>query len=130
MHYKLGLLVSVIIGVLVATFPFYADKISGYLWNLNANANGKISETTYVIQGTIEEVDVNKLAIVVNGVEIKVLGIWITSNGTEVESKDLLELLKPGDEITAVYSQRGKWGYVLEEILIETTGERYIKLYW
>ncbi|MEB3759818.1 MAG: hypothetical protein GSR72_07725 [Desulfurococcales archaeon] len=127
MGYKLGLAISIIIGVLVATFPLYSDNISGYIWNLNTSSSSEGSETTYTLQGTVEEVDVNESIIVVNGVEIKVLGAWITPNGTEIESQDLLKLIKPGDQVTVVYSQRGKWSYKLEEITIEPTGEHYVK---
>ncbi len=127
MSYKLGLAISIIIGILVAAFPLYADNISSYIWNLDTSSSSEGSETTYSLQGTVEEVDINESIIVVNGVEIKVLGTWITPNGTEIESQDLLELIKPGDQVTVVYSQRGKWGYKLEEITIESTGEHYVK---
>ncbi len=138
MHYKLGLTISIIIGILVAIFPLYADSISGYLWSKDStgtrgschsldNTFSDESEMTYIIQGTIEKVDLDRSILIVNGTEIRVLGTWITPSGTEINSLSLLELIRPGDQVTAICSHRGKWGYKLEEITVISTEEHYVK---
>ena len=126
MNYKLGLALSIVIGVLVATFPLYSDSLSGYLWS--SRTNTKEDEEAYTIKGNVEEVNVNEMTITVNGVEIKVLGTWLTPNGTEIESQNLLALIKPGDRVTVVYEKRGRWGYKLLEITLEQTGEHFVKI--
>lgn len=133
MGYKAGLAVAVAIGVAVAAFPLYAGLVAGHLWSWSPPApggrGGEEAESTQVVQGVIEAVDFDRMVIVVNGLELRVLGSWVAPNGTEISAYDLLGLLKPGDRVTVAYSQRGRWGYVLEEITLESTGERFTRLH-
>ncbi|MEB3799473.1 MAG: hypothetical protein LRS45_04000 [Desulfurococcales archaeon] len=127
MGYKLGLTISVIIGFLIASFPLYADTLSSHLWNMSLNEYSEESRGTHSMHGTIEKVDLENSEITVNGIVIKVVGTWTAPNGSVIESSDLLQALSPGDSVIVKYSKRGRWGYMLDEITVERTGEHYVK---
>ncbi|MCE4620433.1 MAG: hypothetical protein F7C33_05350 [Desulfurococcales archaeon] len=129
MGYKLGLAISVIIGVLVAAFPLYVSYLSSYVWSQTSyTGRGEESrENIHTLEGVIEKVYSNESEIEVNGIVLKVNGAWLTSNGEVISSSELLQYLKSAEKVIVKYGQRGRWGSVLEEIAIVDTGERYTR---
>ena len=129
MGYKLGLAISIVIGVLVAAFPLYASYLSSYVWSQTSyTGRGEEGrENIHTLEGVIEKVYTNESEIEVNGIVLRVIGEWSTSNGEVISSSELLQYLKPGEKVIVKYSQRGRWGSVLEEITIVDTGEHYTR---
>ena len=125
--YKLGLAVSIVIGVLVAAFPLYADHLAGYIWSLPAGGE-EGGEEAYTLQGVVEEVNINESYIVVDSHRLWVTGTWQAPDGSEITSEQLLARLSPGMRVTVEYTRWGRWGYRLVQITIEDTGERYTRL--
>lgn len=125
--YKLGLAVSIVLGVLVAAFPLYAGYLAGYIWS-QSTGWGSHEEEAYTVTGTIEEVDPDESIIVVNGVRIKVTGTWLAPNGSAISSEDLIARLRPGMTVSAEYTKWGRWGYRLVELTIVDTGEKYSRI--
>ncbi len=128
-RYKLGLIASIIIGILIAFFPLYADALSGRLWHYSSTATSatgeRPSERISEIEGRVDAVYAEESTIVVSGVSIRVTGTWLGPDGKELDAEDLLSLLQPGEEVRATYTLRGRWGAFLEEITILPLGETY-----
>ena len=131
LNYRYGLIVSIIIGTAIALFPLYGDKLSNYLLTWSAYDHDVSCEETgslYTLRGIVENIDIAQSKININGIEIRVVGLWLAPNGTYIEAQQLLAMIKPGEKVRATYSKKGKWGFMLEEIVIEDTGERYVRL--
>ncbi|MDK2384752.1 MAG: hypothetical protein QI199_08135, partial [Candidatus Korarchaeota archaeon] len=121
---KTGLAVSVVIGALLAAFPLYADRLTGYIWGAgSAEAEGRKGRGGYggeplSISGTVGLVDKAEHLVVVDGAHIKVIGLWKLSGSMsgEVEAEELLSMMCPGEPVIVVAVRQGKWGIRAVEI--------------
>ncbi|AEM38894.1 hypothetical protein Pyrfu_1026 [Pyrolobus fumarii 1A] len=138
MSVKLGVVAAIVVAVLIAAFPLYADALRPFIWQHYAETReggygwrGGESEATstavatyepgeeVTITGVIEKIDVNEGSVTVNGEKIIVRGTWIveTPEGKkEVYFDELLTMLKPGEKASIKCRVSGKWGLIALEI--------------
>ncbi len=103
-----GLAVAVAIGVLVALFPLYSDRVADKLWT---PGGGEAEELR--VRGTVESLDPEAGVLRVSGVELAVKGSWTLQLGgevREVESSELLSMLGEDTYVEVVYKETGRWG--------------------
>jgi len=115
----IGLAIAVTIGVAIALFPLYADKLASYMWSYNQNFREE-SEATERIHGVVQAVYPGRLAMVVDGKTIAVRGYWVVkAGGTEREiwaGNLLSKYIHPGMKVTVEYKESGRWGTVAQAI--------------
>lgn len=117
-----GLAISVAIGLAIAFFPFYADKVAPHLWSYSGTTRGEEygGEGLEKVEGIVESVDATEGALVVDGKRITVRGEWTveTNSGTTtMEWSELLSsIVKPGDRVAIECTRTGKWSLMAEEI--------------
>ncbi len=114
-----GLAVAVAIGVAIALFPLYADKLAPYMWSYNPNFREE-GEATERIHGVVQAVYPDRLVMVVDGKTIAVRGYWVVKAGgaeQELWAGDLLsKYIHPGMKVTVEYKESGRWGAVAQAI--------------
>ena len=114
---KLGLVISIIIGSIIALFPLHSNAITTYIWS---EAEHTDNEDTYIVRGSINCIDLNNSILIVNGVRVLVRGYWIIEGGDEtLYSSEVLPMLQEGLYVTVEYSESGRWGFVAEMIVVE-----------
>ena len=115
-----GLAAAVAIGVVIALFPLYADRLAPYMWSYNPNFQEE-SETTERIHGVVQAVYTDRLTIVVDGKTVSVRGYWVVkTDGVEQElwAGDLLsKYIHPGMRVTVEYKESERWGAVAQAII-------------
>jgi len=114
--YKGLLVAAIIVGLLVAAFPFYVDYVKGYA-PIYYSGGEEEEEETYVVKGVVESVDAAQGVIVVDGKSILVKGEW-SGEGETLYYSDLLAKVKPGMSVTVYCRYSERWGYMAEEIVL------------
>ncbi len=128
MRVRIGLIVAVAIGIIIALYPLYAYHLTSYIWTMpearGAEGEGYAAgENTIEVSGIVESVNASTGYITVDGKEIRVIGTWTGPNGETLEASQLLEEIKPDSTITVYAVERGRWGLVAEKIVIPGEGE-------
>ncbi|MEB3807241.1 MAG: hypothetical protein GSR73_06975 [Desulfurococcales archaeon] len=127
MNLKIGLFISILIGIVIAAFPLYSDRLAPYIWSYSSTGEEE-SENVKVISGVIENIDIAALSITVDGKSIRVSGTWLdTSTNEELNSTTLLELLQPGYHVKVSYTEKGRWGSMAEEITVNELGKTFTR---
>ena len=115
----IGLAIATAIGIAIALFPLYADKVAPYLWSYNPHAQEE-GEATETLHGVVQAVYPDRLTIVVDGKTIAVRGYWeVRVDGKEYEvwAGDLLaKYIRPGMRVTVEYKESERWGAVAKMI--------------
>lgn len=112
--YKTLLIISIIVGIIVAAFPLYVDYIRkaipfGVVYNKY--------EEEYTISGKIQAINIAQGILVVDGKNILFKGWWY-DDGESYHGTDLLTKLKVGDKVTIYCTYSEKWGYMAEKIVM------------
>lgn len=118
---RIGLITAIALGIVVALFPLYSDKVAPYLWSFNPNVQEKTGEAEGTVHGVVKEVDPNNLYIIVDGKRIAVRGYWtVEANGAKHENVwagDVIsQYIKPGMKVAVEYKESGRWGMVAQRI--------------
>jgi hypothetical protein len=102
-----GLWIAIILGVLLAAFPFYGKALGDMIW-------GDTGE--HIIKGVVNEKGYEY--VVIDDTKIYVKGDW-NYRGSTFTSQELLERIDIGDELEIKYWNNPKWGPIAEEIVFE-----------
>jgi len=126
--FRAGLAVAILLGVVVALFPFYGESLGDVLWTIPEDADTEEEEEVYSIEGVVESVDPAAGILVVDGEEILFKGYWVPEGGGENDTvyyTELLSMIEPGAEVTVYYTESGRWGKMAEELVVN--GVRWVK---
>jgi len=126
--FRVGLAIAILLGVVVALFPFYADNLADAIWTIPEDSEGEEEEEVYSLEGVVESVDPAAGTIVVDGEEILFKGYWVPEGGGENDTvyyTELLSMIEPGAKVTVYYTESGRWGKMAEEVIVD--GVRWVK---
>ena len=112
-----GLAVAVAVAIALASFPLYAGRLTPYIWHMPSGewrgGRGEGYGTYVVVKGVVKSVNPEEGYMVVDGEKVWVRGDWkVETQGREevVDSATLLEMLKPGLEVSVECRRSGRWG--------------------
>jgi len=124
--FRVGLAIAIFLGVVVALFPLYSERLGDVLWTIPEDAGEE--EEVYSIEGVVESVDPGAGTLVVEGEEILFKGYWVPEGEGENDTvyyTELLSMIEPGTEVTVYYAESGRWGKMAEELVVN--GVRWVK---
>ncbi len=129
MALKIGLIISILLGITIALFPLYSDQIAPYIWgNAEFDNQYRGNENEITITGKIQEIDTVENTIIIDGQSVKINGYWLNTQTDEtLYADELLSTLSVGDNVVIYASSRGHWGLMAEKIILEDRGITFIR---
>ncbi len=117
-----GFAAAILIAVLVALFPFYADALTPLIWSqapTGTEEHGAGGAATEIWSGVVKSVEPQEgLIVLSDGREVRLRGYWVLENagGKEVDYTQLASMIKPGEEIRVACRVSQRWGCMAEEL--------------
>lgn len=127
-----GLVVAIVIGLLIASFPLYAPTIKSLIWGEHLGYGGPGERGAYgnqggpeyqerkFISGVIKEIQESG-EVEVDGTVILVRGVWSVEGVGRVGFKGLLSMIKVGDPVKIYYRTTSN-GLMAEKIIDSSRG--------
>ena len=112
------------VAVALAAFPLYADMLTPYIWRTSAGGewrggHGEGYGTEVLVKGVVKSVNIEEGYMIVDGEKVWVRGEWeVETHGHKevVDSTVLLEMLKPGMEVSVECRRSSRWGLMAVSI--------------